>query len=324
MKSVQFASTGPPAEVLAIKEVPLPTPGPNEVRIRVTACNINPSDIMFIQGLYGIRPRLPSAAGFEACGTVDACGEGVEVALGSRVIFTAVGVWQEYVVVGADTLLPAPEGMPDEVACQAFVNPYTAFGMLEMAGLQAGQWLLLTAAGSAFGRFVIQLCQQRSIRTLCTVRRAEQIASLKTLGATEVINTEAQELVEAAHSLTEGRGVDYVFDAVAGELGGQAIESLTKGGTFLAFGALSMNPVPVNNGTLIFKDITLKSFWLTTWFSALSLAEKQRISQEVLGMLTQQQLKANVEAAYPLEDIVKAVEHASASGRDGKVILVLT
>ena len=321
MKSAQFAETGQPTDVLALNNIPTPEPGPGEVRVKVAACNINPSDVMFIRGRYGIRPELPATAGFEACGTVDARGEGVDVPEGTRVIFTAVGVWQEYVVVKADTLLPTPEGMPDEVACQAFVNPYTAFGMLEESGLQAGQWLLLTAGGSAYGKFVIQLCKQRGIHTIATVRRAEQVASLKELGATEVVNTQQEELVKRVREITDRQGVDYAFDAVGGVLGGQAVDCLAKQGTLLSFGALSLEPMQVNSGTMIFKNLTIKGFWLTTWFPALSSPDKQRISQEVLGMLTQQQLQVNVEATYPLEEVVKAVAHADSSGRDGKVIL---
>ena len=323
MKSTQFDSIGQPSDVLTVQDIPMPEPGPGQVRIKVAACNINPSDVMFIRGLYGIRPQLPSSAGFEACGTVDACGEGVDLPTGMRVIFTALGVWQEYVVVEADTLLPTPEGMPDEVACQAFVNPYTAYGMLKESGLQTGQWLLITAGGSAFGQFVIQLCKQQNIKVIATVRRAEQVDALKALGATEVVNTEEKEWVKQVRMITDRQGVDYVFDAVAGELGGQAVECLAKGGTMLVFGALSLQPLTINSGTLIFRDITIKSFWLTTWFPALSSQDKQRISQEVLGMLAQQQLKTHVEAKYPLEEVVKAVEHADSSGRDGKVILLV-
>ena len=324
MKSAQFAETGSPAEVLTVRDIPLPEPSPGKVRINVTACNINPSDVMFIRGLYGIRPKLPATAGFEACGTVDACGEGVDLPSGMRVIFTAIGVWQEYVVVDASTLLPTPEGMPDEVACQVFVNPYTAFGMLEVADLSAGQWLMLTAGGSAYGKFVVQLCQQRGIRTIATVRRAEQVDALKALGATEVINTQEEKLIQRVYEITEKQGVDYVFDAVGGELGGQVVECLAKQGTLLIFGALSMEPMPINSGTMIFKDLTIKSFWLTTWFPSLPVQDQKRISQEVLRMLTQQQLKASVETSYPLEDVVKAVAHADSSGRNGKVILKLS
>ena len=323
MKSAQFATTGSPADVLKIQDVPMPEPGPSEVRVRVTACNINPSDVMFIRGLYGIRPELPATGGFEACGTVDACGEGVNLPTGTRVIFTAIGVWQEYVVVPADTVLPTPEGMPDTVACQAFVNPYTAFGMLEVAGLEAGQWLMITAGGSAFGQFVIQLCKRRGINVIATVRRDEQVPALKELGATAVINTETEDLVKRTRELTDRKGVHYVFDAVAGGLGGLALECLARRGTLMVFGALSLQPLMLNSGTLIFKELSVRSFWLTTWFPALPSADKRRVSQEVLGMLTQQQLKTNVEATYPLHKVVQAITHADSSGRDGKVLLVM-
>ena len=323
MKSAQFATVGPPADVLKVQDIPMPEPGSGQVRVRVTACNINPSDVMFIRGLYGIRPELPATGGFEACGTVDACGEGVNLPTGQRVIFTAIGVWQAYVVVPADTVLPTPDAMPDEVACQAFVNPYTAFGMLEVAALEAGQWLMITAGGSAFGQFVIQLCQQRGIHVIATVRRAEQVSALQELGATAVINTETEDLVKRVRELTDRQGVHYVFDAVAGELGGRALECLARRGTLMVFGALSLQPLALNSGTLIFKELSVRSFWLTTWFPALSSDDKRRISQQVLGMLTQQQLKTNVEATYPLRDVVKAVTHADSPGRDGKVLLVM-
>ena len=321
MKSAQFDELGLPHEVLAIKEITTPEPGEGEVRIKVSACNINPSDLVFVQGVYGIRPNLPSSAGFEAAGVVDKCGEGVSLPEGMRVIFTAVGVWQEYVVVPAKTVVPTPDGMADEVACQAFVNPYTAYGMLQLSGLKAGQWLLLTAGGSAFGQFVIQLAKQHGINTICTVRRNNQVEELKALGATEVVNTEEEKLIKRVYEITEKKGVDAVFDAVGGKLAGQALECLTYGATMYAFGMLSAAPIPVNSGVMIFKNLKIEGFWLTSWMGSLSKEEKIKVTKDVLGMLTTNALKANVEARYPLEEVVEAVKHAAAPGRKGKVIL---
>ena len=155
MKQVIFKETGWPQEVLQLEEAPLPQPKAHEVRIKVTARNINPSDIMFVRGMYGIAPKLPSSAGFEAAGVVDmADGEG-KVPVGTRVIFSAQGTWKEYVTLPASLVIPTPEGMSDEVACQAFINPMTAYGMLEKSGLKEGDWLLVTAGASAFGKLVI-------------------------------------------------------------------------------------------------------------------------------------------------------------------------
>ena len=323
MKSAVFEKLGLPWEVLEVKDVPIPEPGPGEVRIRVTTCNINPSDVMFVQGMYGIRPEIPGVGGFEAAGVIDKSGDGVAMPAGMRVIFTAIGVWQEYVVVPAKTVIPTPEGMTDEVACQAFVNPYTAYAMLKESGLKAGQWLLLTAGGSAFGKFVIQLAKQQGIHTICTVRRNIQVDELKALGATEVINTEEQVLGKVTKQITNGKGVDYIFDAVGGELGAEALQTLCQGGTMMVFGLLSLQPIPLNSGIMIFKDLNIKGFWLTTWMAALSTEEKVTVTKEVLGMLAMNQLQADIEKTYPLDEIKSAVKHADTPGRKAKVILDL-
>ena len=151
MKELIFEQTGHPLEVLQLREIDVPTPKPHEVLIKVKARNINPSDIMFVRGMYGITPKLPSSAGFEASGVVEQGDESGKIKAGTRVMFTAIGTWREYVCVPAALVIPVPPQMPDEVACQAFVNPMTAYGMIEESGLQAGEWLLITAGASAFG-----------------------------------------------------------------------------------------------------------------------------------------------------------------------------
>ena len=323
MKSAQFEQTGLPSEVLKVKEIPVPEPGQGEIRIQVSACNINPSDIMFIRGLYGIRPELPSGAGFEASGVIDKCGEGVSLKEGIRVIFSAVGVWQEYVLVSAKTVIPTPEGMPDEVACQAFINPFTAYAMLEESGLKKGQWLLITAGGSAFGQFVIQLGKKKEINVVCTVRRDSHTEALLELGATVVINTDKESLYRGVMKLTDRNGFDYIFDAVGGEPGARALECLAKNGTMLVFGSLSLENIPLNSGLMLFRNLTVKGFWLSVWLSSLSKEARIKATSEVLGMLASGDLKVSIEARYPLEDVVKAVKHADSSGRKGKVILDL-
>ncbi|WP_395373665.1 zinc-dependent alcohol dehydrogenase family protein [Marinicella sp. W31] len=323
MKSVQFTQLGMPADVLRIEDIAMPEPAAGEVRIKVSTCNINPSDVFFIQGTYGIQPQLPSSAGFEAAGTIDACGADVDLPVGMRVIFSAMGVWQEYVTVPASIIVPVPENMSDDVACQAFINPYTAFGMLQQADLQAGQWLMLTAGGSAFGQLVIQLCQQRGINTICTVRRDDAIDYLKELGATEVVNTEKQDLLESVNACTQGAGVNGIFDAVGGPLAAQALDCLAANSTMYVFGLMSLKNIPLNSGLMIFKNLTVKGFWLTSWLDSLNTAEKIEVTQQVLGMLAQQKLSTTVEARYALEDIHKAIEHAESPGRKGKIILDL-
>ena len=324
MKCVQFNQTGTPAEVLSVQEILIPEPQKGEIRIRVTAANINPSDILFIRGLYGILPEFPSPPGVEATGIIDKCGDGTNLKAGMHVIFTAVGVWQEYVVVAENRVFPAPEGMDAKVACQAFVNPYTAYAMINESGLIKGQWLMLTAGGSAFGQFAIQMCKKRGINSICTVRRDDQIDDLIALGATAVINTETTNLAKEVMNITESSGVDFVFDAVGGDLGALALGCLAQGGTMLVYGLLSLKNIPLNSGLMIFQKLTIKGFWFTSWLTTLTREEKIKAAGEIFELMNTGELQANAEATYTLENVAKAVTHADSPGRKGKIILIIS
>ena len=321
MKAAQFKNTGVPTEVLEIVDLPIPNPAPGEIRVKITKANIIPADIMFIQGMYGIQPELPQIGGFEATGSVDACGDGVNMPIGSGVIFTATGTWTEYVCVAANSVIPKPAAMSDDIACQAFVNPLTAYGMLIEADLEEGDFLMITAAASAFSKFVIQIAASRGINVIGTVRRDEQKQALLDLGATAIINEKSENIYKAVKAATDGVMVKAAFDAVGGELGDKVINALQMNGKMLVYGMLSLQPIPLNSDLLIFKNITIKGFWLTTWFMSLSGDERRSIVPKILGMLTTETLKADVEAAYSLDNIVDAIKHMEAPGRSGKILL---
>lgn len=321
MKSIQFEQTGKPADILAVVEKDLPQPGPGEVRIKVIASPINPSDIMFVQNLYGIRPQLPSGAGFEGVGVIDAVGDGVSMPVGQRVSFTGLGTWSEYTITHHKGLIPVPDAIPDDVAAQLFVNPFTAFAMVEASGVQADGWLMLTAAGSAFGKMVIQLCQQRGIKTIGTVRRDDLNDDLKKLGLTEVINTETDDMAARVKQITDGQGVQCVLDAVGGHTASEAMKCLGRGGTMLIYGLLSRQDPMLNSGLMIFRELTIKGFWLTDWMRRATPEARQRVSSEVLEALSSGTIQLPVEATYGLDEIKKAVEHADVPGRWGKILV---
>ncbi|RPA69237.1 zinc-binding dehydrogenase [Cyclobacteriaceae bacterium YHN15] len=321
MKQVVFHQTGLPEEVLQLEEAEMPIPKPHEVRIRVTARNINPSDIMFIRGMYGITPKLPSSAGFEAVGIVDHSDEKNSIPVGTKVIFTAIGTWKEFVCVPAHMVIPSPSGMADEVACQAFVNPLTAYAMLETSGLKEGDWVLVTAGASAYGKLVIQMAKQKGIKVACTVRREEQKEALQSLGAELVINTEKEKLQKVIMEHT-GEGVAVVFDAVGGLLGAKALASLKAGGKMMVFGLLSLENIPLNSGLMIFKNLKVEGFWLTSWMANLSPEETQKAFKIVFTHLLSQKVKVDIEATYPLEKFKEALAAYEKGGRNGKILLV--
>jgi NADPH:quinone reductase-like Zn-dependent oxidoreductase len=321
MKQIIFRQTGLPAEVLQLEEAAMPQPKPHEVLIKVTARNINPSDIMFVRGMYGITPRLPSSAGFEAVGIVEQSDEKNTIPVGTKVVFTAIGTWKEYVCVPAAMAIPVPPQMRDEIACQAFVNPLTAYGMIESSGLQAGEWLLVTAGASAFGKLAIQFAKQKGIKIACTVRQDAQKAYLMEMGADLVVNTETEKLQKVIMEKT-GDGVHVVFDAVGGVLGARALASLRAGGKMLVFGLLSLENIPLNSGLLIFKNLKLEGFWLTTWIENLAPEARQKAFKTVFSHLLGQSVKLDVAAKYPLEQFKEALEAYEKGGRNGKILLV--
>lgn len=321
MKRIVFHQFGKPADILNAESAEILTPGPDEVLIKVLASPINPSDIMFVQNLYGIRPQLPSGAGFEGVGMVEAVGSNAKVAVGTRVSFTAIGAWSEYVITNHRTLIPVPDAMDDETAAQLFVNPFTAVAMVEDSGVKEGEWLMITACTSALGKMVIQICKMRGIKTIGTVRRNDHNEELKALGVDEIINTAEENLPKRVQQITNYEGVRAVLECVGGETASEALKCMGRGAMMLIYGVLSLQDPKINIGLMIFRELTLKGFWLTDWMRRVDGSTRQKVSQEVITLLATGQVKMPIEATYTLDEIKTAVAHADAPGRWGKVLL---
>ena len=189
MKIIQFDRYGEPAEVLSAQERAVPEPGKREVRVRVLASPINPSDLLYVRGLYaGVQAHFPAPAGFEGVGAIDKLGPEVEdFAPGQRVaiINGEGGNWAQYAVLPAGRVLPVPDDLPDEQVASFLINPATAILMVRT--VPKGEWLLQSASGSELGRMIIRLAKHDGIRTINIVRRRAAVAELERLGADAVI-----------------------------------------------------------------------------------------------------------------------------------------
>lgn len=325
MRAIQFGRFGPPEDVLFLADIETPTPGPHQVRVRLTHRSINPSDLLTVTGDYGRLPdQLPATVGFEGMGVIDALGESVNGwHVGQRVVpLGAPGTWCDFVVVAPQQLVPVHDHVSDQTAAQFIVNPVTAWVMLtQELDLQAGDWVLQTAAGSTLGRLVIQLAQLRGIKTVNFVRRREQVDELAALGADAVICTQDDNVVDQVMALT-GNGVQGAIEAVGGETGALAASCLAPGRTMLVYGVLSMAPIPLNGGEMLFKGTTVRGFWLTHWFRATPPAAVAGALRALMQQMAQGNLIPPVEAEYDLADFEAAVRHAQRPGRSGKVLLV--
>ena len=328
MKAIVFDRAGSPAEVLAVREAPTPAPRRGEVLVRMLASPVNPSDIMYVEGRYTLRPALPATPGFEGVGVVEATGGGLLGWLrkGKRVsvVSDRIGTWGEYTVTKARLVVPVPDDLPDEQAATFFVNPATAVAMTRhVLRVPAGEWLLQTAAGGELGKMVIRLGRKYGFKTMNVVRRREQLAELKQLGADAVLVESDGPIAEQVKALTNGAGVKYAIDPVAGPIGSEVIASLGTGGRSLLFGSLSDEAVSLHLRRLISPAVTVQGFWLGDWAKRQSIPTLLRLFRHMRSLMREGVLQTHVAATYSMEQVREAVTHATVPGKGGKVLLRL-
>ncbi len=325
MKAVVCDRWGDPEEVLQVRDVPAPVCGPGQVRVRMLASPINPSDLFMIRGVYGKQPPLPCTPGFEGVGIVEE-GRGI---LGWRVkgrrvavLNSASGNWAEQVVIPARQAVPIPADLTDEQAATFFVNPASAIVMTRfLLKIPVGAWLLQTAAGSALGRMVIRLGIKHGFRTLNIIRRREQAEELKRLGGTAVVVTGEESLVERVQALTGGEGVPFAIDAVGGATGSQVVDTLSRGGRMLVYSSLSGEPLTLDPRALMTVPRRIEGFWLSQWVRDQGPLRMLRLFRQITALMREGVLSTDVGATFPLAEARTAVHQAGQAGRQGKVML---
>ncbi len=327
MKAVIVPRFGPAIEVAEVAEVPDPgPPGPGEMLLDILAAPINPSDFLVFQGRFGaVPPPLPAKAGGEAVGQVAAVGEGVtHLRPGDRVLalHAGRGNGRQRVTAPAAGVVALPSGADPLQLAMLAVNPATALHMLtRFLTLQPGDWVVQNAGNSAVAHCVIQLARRRGLRTVCVVRRPDQIAPVLTEGADAVV-IDGPDLPVRVAAAVGGEPIRLGFDAVAGEATGRLSRCLAQGGTLVVYGLLSSPDVTVPAADLVFRDITLRGYWFTPWFDRASAPDIAATYAELGGLVADGTLKVAIEAVYPMDRVRDALAHAARPGRLGKVLIL--
>lgn len=323
MKIVQFDTLGNPADVLKVKDQPSRTPGAGEARVKVLSTPIHPANLLQISGAYLAGPELPSIPGGEGVGKVVELGEGVaHLKIGQTVLLAGVGgTWREEIVAPASGFIPAPDGDIEQLSMLA-VNPLTAHLMLtSFTDLQAGDWIIQSAANSAVGEMVIQLAAMRGVQTVNIVRREDLIPDLKTLGGTVVL-VDGPDLVQRVQTATQGAEIKLAFDAVGGRTFERLVETLGYAASIVSYGTLSGVQPELNMRSLIANDVRPRGFWLAKWYETSGADAKQAALGALIPLIAGGQIKTKIDSRFPLDEIASAVTRAAASGRDGKVLLL--
>jgi NADPH:quinone reductase-like Zn-dependent oxidoreductase len=326
VKAVLLERFGDPEEVLQVRDVPPPAePKGGEVRVRMLASPINPSDLLMIGGRYGKQPKLPATPGFEGVGIVEA-GSGLLArrVLGKRVavLNSMTGNWQEQVVIPARQAIPIWPALTDEQGATFFVNPASALVMTRyVLRVPRGAWLLQTAAGSALGRMVIRLGKLYGFKTLNVVRRREQVEELLRLGGDAVVCSSDENIGQRVQDLTAGAGVLFAIDAVGGTTGTEVISTLGRGGRLLIYGALGDAPLSIDPRVLLQGQKRVEGFWLSEWVRDQGILTMLMLIRQLNRLIRDGVLASEVGTTFPLDDVRAACKQATRVGRQGKVLL---
>ena len=322
MKAVLCKQYGPP-ESLVVEDLPSPRPGPGEVVVTVRAASVNFPDFLIIQNKYQFKPPLPFSPGSELAGTVKEVGAGVgNVRPGDRVIaFTTYGAFAEEVKTDAARLLPLPDKM-DYVTGAAFLLTYATsdHALRDRGALKAGETLLVLGAAGGVGLAAIEIGKALGARVIACASSDDKLAVCREHGADESINYASEDLRERVKAITDGRGVDVVYDAVGGSYTEPAFRSLAWRGRLLVvgFAAGEIARLPLNL-PLLKGAAVVGVFW-----GDFARREPKAFAASVRQLATwyaEGRLRPHVSQTLPLERAAEAIQLLASRKAKGKIVL---
>jgi mitochondrial enoyl-[acyl-carrier protein] reductase / trans-2-enoyl-CoA reductase len=322
IKVVVYETHGNPAEVLQVKTEPWPSPGTGEAVVQMVAAPINPADINAIEGKYPARREVPAVPGFEGAGVVVETGANVStIRKGALVILPHnMGTWREAVAVKANDLVAVPPEIDPVSAAMLKINPMTAWRLLhDYVDLGRGDWVIQNAANSAVGRAVIQIARELGFKTVNLVRRPELIDELRREGG-DIVLVDGEKSRDEVKAATSGAAIRLGLNSVGGDSALRLSNCLAFGGTLVSFGAMSLQPLKIPTGLLIFKDLRFRGIWINHWYDNATMAERMAAFNPLFDMARRGLLKMKIQKAYSIDDARAAVTHAMQAKRSGKII----
>ena len=324
MKAVLCKQFGPP-DSLVFEDVPSPRAGPGEVVISVKAASLNFPDVLIIQNKYQFKPPLPFSPGSELAGVVKEVGPGVQGwAAGDKVMaFTTYGAFAEEVKTDAARLIALPEKM-DFVTAAAFVLTYgtTDHALRDRAALAAGETLLVLGAAGGVGLAAVEIGKALGARVIACASSEDKLAVCRSHGADATINYSTEDLRERVKALTEGRGVDVIYDPVGGPYTEPAFRSIAWRGRLLVvgFAAGEIPKLPLNLA-LLKGAAVVGVFW-----GDFARREPRRFAESMRQLAQwyrEGKLRPHVSETLPLEKAAEALKLMAARKVKGKVVLTV-
>jgi trans-2-enoyl-CoA reductase len=317
-----------PQDVIEAVAFEKPVLAEGQVLLEMLAAPINPSDVLTLTGQYGILPPLPAIGGNEGVAKVVEHGPGVTAPeLGQTVLLPlGIGTWATHMVAKARSLVQLPNGVDPVQLSMITVNPPTAHLMLsEFVDLQKGDWVIQNAANSGVGSYLISLAKLRGLKTVNVVRRESLVEPILAAGADVALVdgvVDGLSLAERVNAATGGAVIKLGIDAVGGAATSRLGEALGEGATLVNYGAMSGEPCTLAPTIIIFKDITVRGFWLAKWYRTASPDRQKEVFGTIISLIAAGKLAAPIHATYNVRDIKEAVAVAAGGQRTGKVVII--
>ncbi|MEX2280743.1 MAG: NADPH:quinone oxidoreductase family protein [Acidimicrobiia bacterium] len=304
MKALRCTELGP-ASKLSVQEVDDPTPGPGQVVVEVEAAGLNFPDTLIIQGTYQSKPNLPFSPGGEAAGVISAIGDGVEgLSTGDRVIaLSSHGAFAEKWATDAGSVIPVPEGLDwSEAAAYGLTYGTSYYALKSRARLQPGETLLVLGASGGVGSAAVELGKAMGATVIAAASTPEKLEWAEGLGADHLVNYRNEDLRKRLAELTDGRGVDVVYDPVGGDVTEVAVRSTAWNGRLavVGFAAGDIPTIPLNL-TLLKGMSVVGVFWGRSITQEEPELHRENFA-EMAGMIADGRIRPRVSAEFSLDD----------------------
>src|SRR6201987_6113746 len=324
MRQLQLIAHGEPSEVIELNTVSEPALGQEDVLISMEAAPINPSDFLFVRGIYGVGPSFPSPVGAEGVGRVTKIGSKVDAALqGRRVLILPTyeqGTWADQVVTPVRNLVPMSDEADPLQLSMIGINPVTAYLLLNRyVSLMPGDWIGQTAANSAMGQYIIALAKLAGVKTLNVVRREEAAEQVRRWGGDRVV-LQGDNLHKDIEEVLDGKKLSLVLDTVGGTPVGEVARSLKNGGSIVVYAMQGGQFPAISPKDFIYRGLSLHGFWLINWLRNAPRTEIEEIYQKLGDLVADGSLSAAVEHVYPLDQFKEAFKQSLKTNRSGKVL----
>ncbi|MEP7348242.1 MAG: zinc-binding dehydrogenase, partial [Gemmatimonadaceae bacterium] len=325
MRALVVESYGGPLRLI---ERPVPRPAEGQVLVRISAAPINPSDIAFIKGLYGIRKPLPTVPGFEGSGVVVAAGGGLlpRLQVGRRVacssLPTEAGTWAEYMLASGAGCVPLRRMVSLEEGATLLANPLSAWLLLDMARRGGHRAAVSTAAASMLGRMLLRLGLRFNYPIIHVVRRQEQVDLLRALGGTHVLNSSDSDFEEQLRTTCRQLGATIAFDAVSGKMTAQLVMAMPRGGHVVVYGGLSFETISLSPGAFVFHNGTVSGFWISQYTRRLGRLRMLKTLYRLQTMLGDD-LRTEIRQRLPPEQVPQALDSIQQGASLGKTLIVM-